>query len=405
MQEEKQYLYRASCVVPVCAPVIRDGAILTEDGRVKAVGSFRELKRSFAAPIVDYSGYTITPSLLNCHAHLELSYLSELGQDPTFQCNGDITGWIRKLLSKRHAPCEEYEINDAALFTLAKLYTGGCGAVIDIGNRQASRHIGADFKTKVFFFLELLGLSGDREQKALADLEKIPADIACTAHALYSSGPELLRALKKRATDFGQLFPVHVAESAAENEFLMSGSGNLQEFLEERGVDTALFQYPRARAVRYLDDLGVLDQKTLCVHGVDVGDDDIDLLAARKSAVCLCPGSNRYLGVGKAPVQKYLDRGVKTVLGTDSLASNSTMSMWNEMRLLREDHPGVEPEKVFHMATLAGAKLLGLDTISGAIAPGVSSSLLAVKTGETSPDDIFDFLTTVGEDVVLEWIE
>jgi cytosine/adenosine deaminase-related metal-dependent hydrolase len=157
--------------------------------------------------------------------------------------------------------------------------------------------------------------------------------------------------------------------------------------------------------VRYLDDLGVLDEKTLCVHAVDVADDDIDLLAARKSAVCLCPGSNRYLGVGKAPLQKYLDRGVTAVLGTDSLASNSTMSIWHEMRLLREDHPGVEPEKIFHMATLSGAKLLDLETISGAIAPGVSSSLLAIKTKDISPDDIFDFLTTVGENVVLEWIE
>lgn len=391
--------------MPVCAPVIPDGAILTEDGRVKAVGPFHELKRRFDAPIVDYSGYAITPSLINCHAHLELSYLSELGQDTTFQCNGDITGWIWKLLSKRRAPCEEYEINDAALLALAKLYTGGCGVVIDIGNRQASRHIGADFKTKVFFFLELLGLCGDREQKALADLATISADIACTAHALYSTGPELLKALKKRATDSGQLFPVHVAESIAENEFLKSGRGNLQEFLDEMGVDTALFQYPGTTAARYLDDLGLLDAKTLCVHAVDVADDDIDLLAARKSAVCICPGSNRYLGVGKAPLQNYLDRGVTAVLGTDSLASNSTLSMWHEMRLLREDHPGVAPEKIFHMATLSGAKLLNLETISGVIAPGVSSSLLAIKAEAISADDIFDFLTTVGEDVVLEWIE
>lgn len=391
--------------MPVCAPVIPDGGILTEDGRVKAVGPFHELNRCFEAPVVDYRGYAITPSLINCHVHLELSCLSELGQDTSFQCQGDITRWIRQLLARRHAPCEEYEINDAALFALAKLYTGGCGAAIDIGNRQASRHIGADFKTKVFFFLELLGLCGDREQKALADLEKIPAEIACTAHAPYSTGPELLKALKKRATDSGQLFPVHVAESLAENEFLLSGSGKLQGFLDEMGVDTALFQHPGARAVRYLDDLGVLDEKTLCVHAVDVADDDINLLAARKSAVCLCPGSNRYLGVGKAQLQKYLQRGVRAVLGTDSLASNDTMSMWHEMRLLREDHPGVEPEKIFHMATLSAATLLDLETISGAIAPGVSSSLLAIRAEGVAAEDVFDFLTTVGEKVALEWIE
>ena len=404
MQEEKNYLYRASYVVPVSAPPIEDGGILTEDGMVKAVGPFNELRRESAAAVVDYRGYAITPPLINCHAHLELSHLDQLGKEET-PYNGDIFGWISRLLRKREEPWEEYEINDSALFALASLYTGGCGAVIDIGNREASRHIGADFKTRVFFFLEFLGLCGFAEQQALDRLAMTSRDLACSGHAPYSTGPELLQALKRRADEQGKLFPLHVAESADENEFLLTGRGRVREFLLERGIDTTAFPHPGIRAIPYLEQLGILDEKTLCVHGVEVTEAEIEILAAGKATVCLCPGSNRFLGVGVAPLEKYLDHGVNLVLGTDSLASNPTMNLWNEMKIAREDHPGIKPEKIFRLATLAGAQLLGLDRNIGSIEPGVDSSLLAIELDKTSPDDIFDFLTATGEDVSLEWIE
>ena len=400
MQEYPRYLYRAPFVVTGHGPVIADGAVLTEDGLVAAVGSYGDLK-DVDAQVEDYDGHVITPTLVNCHAHLELSYLAGLAADCPMP--GDMTGWIRGLLAARAAHDDVAAQNDASLMALARLYAGGCRAVADIGNREESGLIGGGFKTEVLFFLELLGLCGESENAALTTLAGMDAEVRCAAHAPYSAGPALIRALKARAGN--GLFPMHVAESAQEIDFLRTGGGPFADFLGERGLSLESFPVPRMGAVRYLDSLGVLDEHTLCVHGVHVEEEELSLLAVRGAAVCVCPGSNRFMGVGTAPVQKMLAHGIPLVLGTDSLASNPHLSLWHEMQVLREDHPDIAPEAVFAMASGNGARLLGLENRIGAIAPGVSSSLLAVRCPAKSGAEVLEFLTSAGTDISLEWLE
>ena len=405
MQEYPRYLYRAPYVVPGNGPVIADGAVLTEDGLVAAVGSYADLK-GLDAQLEDYDGHVITPALVNCHAHLELSHLAGLaalaGDSPT---PGDMTGWIRALLAARAENPDQETVHDAARMALARLYAGGCRAVADIGNRPESRLLGEGFKTEVLFFLELLGLCGESEESALAALSGIGGALRCTAHASYSAGPALIRALKERTRAGKSLFSMHVAESVQEIEFLRTGGGPFRDFLGERGVEVAAFTAPGMGAVRYLDSLGVLDEQTLCVHAVHVEDEEISLLAARGAAVCLCPGSNRFMGVGAAPVQKMLAHGIPLVLGTDSLASNPHLSLWREMQVLREDHPDIPPEAVFAMASVNGARLLGIGGKLGSVAPGVSSSLPAVRCPAKNEAEVFEYLTSTGTDIQLEWLE
>ncbi|MDF1615342.1 amidohydrolase family protein [Desulfurivibrio dismutans] len=404
---ESMRLYRAPLVLPVASPPLSNGAVLTENGRVRAVGPYAELRRQAEvlplAAEVDYEGHVLIPALVNAHCHLELSGLAFLSREWQPE-PGDITGWIRRLLAARQ---ERPADPDAALLALARLFTGGCRTVLDIGNDPASAEIGRLFKAEVFFYLELLGFSGAAQDAALARLAGQPAELCCTGHALYSTGPELFRALKKRAGGDSCRFPVHVAESAAEEEFLAHGGGPLRDFLVERGLDLTAFRPPNRSAVAWLDRLGLLDEQTICVHGVRVSREDISLLAARRSGVCLCPGSNRYLGVGRAPLPDYLAADILPALGTDSQASNHGFSLWHEMKVLREDHPGVEPATVLAMATLAGARLLGREGETGVIAPGVSSALLAVEcpTASGQPETVLEYLTTAGEEIRLEWIE
>jgi cytosine/adenosine deaminase-related metal-dependent hydrolase len=100
-----------------------------------------------------------------------------------------------------------------------------------------------------------------------------------------------------------------------------------------------------------------------------------------------------------------LAQGIPLVLGTDSLVSNPHLSLWREMQLLREDHPDLPPEAVFAMASANGARLLGISGKLGTVAPGVSSSLLAVRCPAKSEAEVFEFLTSVGTDARLEWLE
>jgi len=400
MQEPERYLYRAPVVLPVCSPPIRDGAVLTEQGRVKAVGRFRELADA-DAELVDYQGHVLMPPLVNGHAHLELSSLG--GMRDLLPWRGTFPEWITRLIEERE---KKGGVDlDAGRFALANLYAGGCGAVIDIGNTPESRAIGEGFKTRVQFHLEVLGLSVAAQEERIGELAGYDHTLALTPHAVYSTGKELLSVLKRRCVRLNQLFTLHVAESKEEVDLLMSGGGPMAEFLKDRGAWDGSFSPPGCFPVSFLDSLRLLDQQTLCVHVVHLAEHEPRLLAERKASVCLCPASNRYLGVGVAPLEKLLACGLLPAIGTDSLASNRSLSLWEEMRILRQDHPGVLPETVLAMATEAGARIMGIEQELGVIRPGVSSSLLAVVCEEEEPQAAMEYLTTAGLDVRLEWIE
>ena len=111
------------------------------------------------------------------------------------------------------------------------------------------------------------------------------------------------------------------------------------------------------------------------------------------------------MGVGVPPVQKMLAHNIPLVLGTDSLASNPRLSLWREMQVLREDHPDLPPGAVFAMASVNGARLLGFRGRIGTVAPGVSSSLLAVRCPAKNGAEVLEYLTSVGTDIQLEWLE
>ena len=111
------------------------------------------------------------------------------------------------------------------------------------------------------------------------------------------------------------------------------------------------------------------------------------------------------MGVGKAPVAKFLEKGLLPALGTDSLASNTMLNLWREMQLLHEDHPALSPEDIFRMATINGAAALEVEGEFGSLAPGKSSAFLAVRNKDAQRDNIYEFLASVGKDVQLEWVE
>jgi len=134
--------------------------------------------------------------------------------------------------------------------------------------------------------------------------------------------------------------------------------------------------------LQYLDHLGVLDAKTLLVHAVHCTESDWRLLGEKQSAVCFCPRSNSNLQVGRPDIEKAYLYGIPTALGTDSLASNSDLNLFAEAAFILEDHAGVPPDFVLHMATLGGARALGYGDRFGSIAAGKSGSLLAVTVAE-----------------------
>jgi cytosine/adenosine deaminase-related metal-dependent hydrolase len=417
-------LYRSPWLVTMAAPgilpaalandndelLIEDGAVCVAGQRIVDVGRFADLRKRYGrAALIDCEDSVLTPALVNGHAHLELSHTGTIGaaavgRRPVF------TDWIRELIARRDdIRIAEADRLKAARATLESLYSSGVGLLADIGNDPASAAIGRDSAVHVRFFLELVGMSKAAAQKALG-LQQIMQeadDFSCTVHSPYACSSDLIRYIKEQASQRGHLLPLHVAETEAEIDLLRSGSGEIKDFLIERGSwDNSFVPLggSSAGAVSYLDSLGVLDAKTLCVHAVHVSSEEINILVARQAKVCLCPGSNRFLGVGRAPVKAMLDAGLLPALGTDSLASNPVLNIWQEMNILREEQPDIRPSFIFGMATRGGAEALGLADRFGVLRPGALAPFLSVSCRETSPSLIFEYLTTLGLEARIAWV-
>jgi cytosine/adenosine deaminase-related metal-dependent hydrolase len=128
------------------------------------------------------------------------------------------------------------------------------------------------------------------------------------------------------------------------------------------------------------------------VHAVHLDREELRLAAEAGATIVLCPRSNATLGVGRAPVPRFLEAGLRLALGTDSLASNEDLDLFAEMAALRRDHPGLDPGLVIRAATLGGAEALGLERRLGSLAPGRRAALVAVRL--EPGDDPLEAVTT-----------
>lgn len=122
------------------------------------------------------------------------------------------------------------------------------------------------------------------------------------------------------------------------------------------------------------------------------------MLANSGAKVCLCPGSNKFLRVGKAPVKRYLEAGILPALGTDSLASNPEVSIWREMQLLYQGYPELNDADIFAMATRGGAEALAIGGQTGTLTAGKNADVLAVPLpeGMVNAADVLRFLVSTG---------
>ncbi len=373
-------VHRAPWLLPVTRQPIFDGGIAVRGGRIVEIGGFNRVVRSYSgAKVVDHPDVVLMPGLINVHTHLELSHLAYLSRKPA---PPSFTGWIQHMLAERAKVDADNEIlHEAARIVLADQERQGVVAVADISNTGLIRELIPEFPGHLLCFKEYMSLRA-ADVDPLRRAIQVEAEHLCTAHAPYSTHIDLLRALKEKAVSGNGIFPIHAAESSAEHVMISQGNGEMREFLEQRGFWDGTFRPTGTEnegSVSYLYRHGILDKRTLCVHAVHVTGQEMDRLLETGATVCLCPGSNRYLGVGTAPAGQYLKKGILPALGTDSLTSNPELSLWREMRLLTERHPGIDPANILRMATLGGARALGLDRELGVLEPGKEAVILAVE--------------------------
>jgi cytosine/adenosine deaminase-related metal-dependent hydrolase len=409
--------YHASWIVPIVAPPIRDGWVATDRGRVVAFGRRQgedvgptDSNRAGAHQDVDLGSVAVMPGLVNAHTHLELSWMRGLvlGQKR-------FPDWIRSVIAERRkGPVE----GDAALRQAIREAIDECrrcGIVMvgDVANTGMTVEPLAASDLHAVIFRELIGFKSDGGaalvDEAVAELaghSRSPnVRLTLAAHAPYSVSPPLFRAIKAAvARDSRARSSVHLGESLEELAFLERGGGPWRTLLEDVGVWDATWVAPACDPVEYLDRMGVLDDRLLCVHGVHLNTAALGRLARRGATIVTCPRGNRLTGAGSPPVRAFYDAGLRVAVGTDSLASVPDLNVFSELAELHQLAPEVPARMLLESATWQGARALDWADEFGTIEAGKRAALIAVEVpGHVS--DVEQYLVGGIEPGQVRWVE
>ena len=376
--------YRAAWVLPIDRAPIKDGIVSTKGGRVVSVGS------ALAQPADrDLGHVAVLPGLVNAHTHLELSWMRDrVPPASTF------TGWVKTLFAVRGRPDSAMSAEQIAPIheAIAEVQASGTIAVGDISNSLAAvepmRQAGLDGVV----FHELLGFK-ERDgalltatQAARDRARDSGARVSLAPHAPYSTSLELFRAIRLAVDELDHpIMSVHLGENPEEVELIEKGTGTWRGILEMMGAWREDWPVPGCDPVTYLDRHGILDAKTLAIHGVQLGDAALGRLAAIGATLVTCPRSNRWVGVGYPPIERFYRSGVSVAVGTDSLASVEDLNLFSELKTMRWLAPSVPARTILESATLAGARALGLDDL-GSLTEGKRAAMIAVDL----PDGVED---------------
>jgi 5-methylthioadenosine/S-adenosylhomocysteine deaminase len=372
-----------------------EGWVAIDGGRIVAVGSTNDVPPATPRHL---GRVAILPGLVNAHTHLELSWLR--GRVPPAATFID---WIKQLFAMRGARAErpdDERVLDAARAAVGELRECGTSAVGDISNSLASVQPIRAGGLRGVVFHELLGFAAVSDKPVVdsrshrassAALGGEAVRVSVAPHAPYSVSAELFRAIRREVSESPvPITAIHVAESESEIAFLADGSGPWPSILRWVGAAREGWQPPGLAPVPYLDSLGVLDARTMVVHGVNLKEAELKRLADIGCTLVTCPRSNQWVGVGVPPVQRFYDSGLKVAVGTDSLASVENLNLFSELKAMRWLAAGVPARRLLESATRVGAEALGLGHELGTIDAGKRAELIAVDLGraENAADDV-----------------
>jgi aminodeoxyfutalosine deaminase len=378
-------IFAASLVLPVSALPIRDGALLVREGRIAAVGSLREIERENPDVEVRYfPRHTIIPGAVNTHAHLGF----RRGDAPE---GGSFSRWVNELVSR--LPEKESWTPQAARNSAREALEAGTTFLCDSSpyGECLPQLAGSGMAGIVFaeFFPFMFDSPGEAvnsiESTALSLRDGLPlrVSVETSVHAPYTVDPESSRLAARKARERGERLAIHLSESPEEYEFVLRGTGGLERVFGEPvgwgGVGVS--------PVRYAESVELLGPGTIAAHlATGVSEEDIEILARTGVAATLCPRSNEYLGCGVSPLPEMLGRGIRVGMGTDGLWSSPSMNLFEET-LFAVNLYGLDGEMGLKLATLCGARALGIADETGSLEPGKWADFALVEAAPGGPGE------------------
>lgn len=371
------------------AEVVKDGAVVVDDGMIVAVGRYDELAtRYHARQVIEGDGRVVLPGLINGHTHAAMTLLRGIADDR------ELIDWLNNYIfptERRFVDAEFvrvgtelacWEMIRGGTTTFVDMYyfpdsvaraIESCGLRVLVGPSVIDQKSPDATNAE-----ESLRLAGDFVTRWKGKNNRIVPIIA--AHAIYTLKPEQLVATRAKAQELGVPISIHISESRFEVDY------SQQNF--------------KTTPVKYLESLNFFSGPTIGAHLVWPTPDEIPILARRHVGVIHNPTSNMKISSGISPVTQMLKEGVAVGLGTDGPATNNDLDMWEEMRLaaflqkVATMDPQVIPARTaLNMATLGGAQAIGLEKEIGALTVGRRADLIQVSLADLHFTPMYDVIS------------
>jgi 5-methylthioadenosine/S-adenosylhomocysteine deaminase len=382
---------RADWVLTVDASdtVIVDGAVLVGEGRILGVGPAEAvLAANPSAPVRHLRGHALLPGLVNAHTHLAMTMFRGVADDLSLEA------FLARLLPTEGEVLSAERVRTATLAAAVESLCAGTTTALDMyyfvdEALDAARSVGMGLAAGPVF-LDAAASAAEPIERWIEHaghwLEQHPAGPGwrpvLNPHATYTVTPHHLGQIAELAAHHGAVVHIHASETEAEVESVLGAHGR--------------------RPVEHLEELGLLRPLTVLAHAVHLTDAEIERIASTGTAVAHCPASNLKLASGIARVPDLLSAGATVGLGTDGPASSNDLDLFSAMRLAALVHKAVAADpttlpasQVLRMATVHGARALGLEAEIGSIEAGKRADLVAVDLDRAHTQPVYDPASTL----------
>ena len=363
----------ADYIFPIVSSPIKNGILIFgNDGKIIDVLQPSEINSK--DDIKKYKGI-LCPGFINTPSHIELSYLKN--QIKKNQGLGDFVLEVQKSKKKFDKEFIVEAINRAE----DEMLSSGVVAVGDISNTNLSFSIKEKSKLNFYTFLEIYGsdpnISEERFQKSLDLYSQIISQknnnkASIVPHASYSVSDILFKKIKEFSIQNKTLLSIHHQESYDENLFFKNKTGKIIENFKKFGIDHSHFQPTGLSPLQSIASFLPKQNKLLLVHNTFSNPEDINFAIEnfRNLYWCFCPNANLFIENCLPNIPKFINKKAKITIGTDSYASNKTLSVLEEIKTISKHYPKIKLQELLLWATLNGAEFLGFKKKFGSFEKG-----------------------------------